>query len=185
MPLMTRPALATLTILATVAAAPAATHAYQEPNALHYVDDAQATAPAAPQKSAADDFRAALAAPGGVAKARQIYDDAARRTRRHDLPRTELNQFGYQVLQEGRTKDAIAIFQMNVDEYPASANTYDSLSDAYLADGNNGEALQFAERTIEKLADRHAGASGVQAADPRERGSEDQAAEEEVAELNQ
>jgi hypothetical protein len=41
---------------------------------------------------------------------------------------------------------------MNVDEYPASANSYDSLSDAYLADGNTVEALRFAERALEKLA---------------------------------
>ena len=150
MPLMTRTALTTLTILATVAGAPAATHAYQERHAIH---DTQATTPAAPQKAPADEFRAALAAPGGVAKARQIYDEVRKTDKKTVIfAEEELNQFGYQVLQEGRTKDAIVIFQMNVDEYPASANTYDSLSDAYLADGNNVEALKFAERTIEKLA---------------------------------
>ena len=153
MPLMTRTALTALTILATAAAAPAATHDYQEPNAGLYIDQAQATTPATPQKTPADEFRAALAAPGGVAKARQIYDEVRKTDKKAVIfAEEELNQFGYQVLQEGRTKDAIVIFQMNVDEYPASANTYDSLSDAYLADGNNVEALKFAERTIEKLA---------------------------------
>ena len=153
MPLMTRTALAALRILATAAAAaPAATHAYQEPNAGLHSGAAQVTTPA-PQKTPADEFRAALAAPGGVAKARQIYDEVRKTDKKTVIfAEEELNQFGYQVLQEGRTKDAIVIFQMNVDEYPTSANTYDSLSDAYLADGNNVEALKFAERTIEKLA---------------------------------
>lgn len=104
-------------------------------------------------RTAVDDFWAALAAPGGVQKAREIYD----RTRKTDkktvlFPEAELNQFGYQVLQEGRAKEAIVIFQMNVDEYPASGNTYDSLSDAYLADGNNTEALRLAEKALEVLA---------------------------------
>ena len=116
---------------------------------------AQSTAPAAAQKpkTVVDEFWTALETPGGVAKARQIYDDTRKKDKTTILfPESELNQFGYQVLQEGRAKDAIVIFQMNVDEYPKSANTYDSLSDAYLADGNTAEALKFAERALEKLA---------------------------------
>jgi predicted alpha/beta hydrolase len=115
----------------------------------------QGSAPPPPPKpkTVVDEFWAALAAPGGAQKARDIYD----RTRKTDkttllFPETELNQFGYQVLQEGRAKDAIVIFKMNVDEYPASCNTYDSLSDAYLADGNTTEALRFAEKALEVLA---------------------------------
>jgi dienelactone hydrolase len=113
-----------------------------------------AQAAAAPKaKTVVDEFWTALAAPGGVQKAREIYD----RTRKTDkttvlFPETELNQFGYQLLQENRAKDAILVFRMNVDEYPASGNTYDSLSDAYLADGNTADALRFAEKALEVLA---------------------------------
>jgi pimeloyl-ACP methyl ester carboxylesterase len=89
---------------------------------------------------------------GNVAKAREIYDAEKKKDKTVVLfPEGELNLFGYQVLQEGRPKDAIVVFKMNVDEYPASANVYDSLSDAYLADGNNAEALRYAEKTIEVL----------------------------------
>ena len=112
-----------------------------------------APAAAAKPKTLVDEFWTALETPGGAAKARQIYDDTRKKDKTTILfPEAELNQFGYQVLQEGRAKDAIVIFQMNVDEYPASANTYDSLSDAYLADGNTAEALRFAEKVLEKLA---------------------------------
>jgi dienelactone hydrolase len=108
---------------------------------------------AAPKgRTIVDEFWTALAAPGGVQKAREIYDRDRKSGRKTLLfPETELNQFGYQVLQEGRAKDAIVIFRMNVDEYPASANTYDSLSDAYLADGNTAEALRFAEKALHAL----------------------------------
>ena len=53
---------------------------------------------------------------------------------------------------QGRGKDAIIAFQMNVDEFPQSANAYDSLSDAYLAEGNKVEALKYAERALALLA---------------------------------
>ena len=43
------------------------------------------------------------------------------------------------------------LFQMNVDAYPNSANTYDSLSDALLAAGNRKEALRIAEKALEVL----------------------------------
>ena len=36
--------------------------------------------------------------------------------------------------------------------YPASANTYDSLGDAYLANGQNELALRASEKAIELLA---------------------------------
>lgn len=111
----------------------------------------QATAPR--PKTLVDEFWSALAAPGGVQKAREIHERNRKSAQKVVLfPEGELNQFGYQLLQEGRAKDAIVVFQMNVDEYPASGNTYDSLSDAYLADGNKVEALKFAEKAIEVLA---------------------------------
>ena len=40
---------------------------------------------------------------------------------------------------------------MNVEAYPASANTYDSLSDGYLALGNREEALRYAEKALEMI----------------------------------
>ena len=110
-------------------------------------------ATAAKPKTVVDEFWTALETPGQVARARQIYDETRKKDKTAILfPEAELNQFGYRILQEGRPKEAIVIFQMNVDEYPASANSYDSLSDAYLADGNTVEALRLAEKALEKLA---------------------------------
>jgi hypothetical protein len=41
---------------------------------------------------------------------------------------------------------------MNVDAFPKSANTYDSLADAHLAAGRRDEALRFAEKALAVLA---------------------------------
>jgi dienelactone hydrolase len=107
-----------------------------------------------PQKpTVVEEFWTALTQPGGVPKARQMYDEARKKDPNVVLfPEGEANQFGYQLLQEGKTKDAIEVFRLNVDAYPTSANTYDSLSDGYLADGNTTEALRYAEKAIAVLA---------------------------------
>jgi dienelactone hydrolase len=102
--------------------------------------------------SPTEQFWNLLSSPGGVAKARQIYDEARRAKKPGVLfPETETNLLGYQLLQSGNATDAVEVFKMNVDAYPASANTYDSLSDGYLALGNKVEALRYAERAIEML----------------------------------
>ena len=93
-----------------------------------------------------------MTSPGGVAKARQIYDEAKLAKKGQALfPETETNLFGYELLQNGNAKDAVEVFKMNVEAFPASANTYDSLSDGYLALGNREEALRYAEKTLEML----------------------------------
>ena len=97
------------------------------------------------------DFWAALSEPGGVAKAQAIYQANKGNASLILFPEGELNAFGYQIMQEGRSKDAIVVFQMNVEAYPQSANVYDSLSDAYLAEGNKAEALKYAEKALAVL----------------------------------
>ncbi len=52
------------------------------------------------------------------------------------LNENELNNLGYQMLKEGEPKNAIKLFKLNVDEYPESANVYDSLAEAYLINGD-------------------------------------------------
>ena len=137
-----------------------AAQASLEPTVLEWFDrqlrNAPATVPTTgqvPPRTPMQEFSYMLAQPGGVAKARQIYDAARKKDRAAVLfVEAELNQVGYGFLQENRTKDAIAVFTMNVDAYPGSPNTYDSLSDAYLADGNRADALRYAELALEKLA---------------------------------
>jgi dienelactone hydrolase len=103
--------------------------------------------------SAVEAFWTMLTAPGGVAKARQAFDENRRAGKRDVLfPEGEMNRYGYQLLQGGNAKDALEAFRLNVDAYPSSANTHDSLSDAYLALGNREEALTHAEKALEALA---------------------------------
>jgi dienelactone hydrolase len=120
-----------------------------------YVRDAPAARPTVtttPGPTIVEEFWTVLNQPGGVARARKLYDEAKSRDKNAVLfPEAEMNQLGYQLLQADNTQDAVAVFRMNVEAYPGSANVYDSLSDGYLAMGNKEEALKYAQRAIEML----------------------------------
>lgn len=63
-----------------------------------------------------------------------------------------VNVIGYEHLQEGDNKGAIEILKLNASAYPDSANVYDSLSDAYLADGQKDLARENAKKALKMLA---------------------------------
>ena len=109
-----------------------------------------ATASAAPGPSAK--VAASLRAPGGGA--RMLADfRAAKKTNKTMLlpPEGVVNAIGYELLQAARNVDAIGLFELNVEAHPGSANTFDSLSDGYLAAGDKVKALDFARKAIAAL----------------------------------
>jgi dienelactone hydrolase len=63
-----------------------------------------------------------------------------------------VNYLGYQAIESGDPKNAIALMQLNVDARPTSSNAWDSLADAYLADGQRDKAREATERSL-KLVD--------------------------------
>jgi pimeloyl-ACP methyl ester carboxylesterase len=61
----------------------------------------------------------------------------------------KMNMLGYQRLQKGEIKDAIELFKLNVQAYPESANTYDSLGEAYMANNNIDLAIKNYNKSLE------------------------------------
>jgi CubicO group peptidase (beta-lactamase class C family) len=57
------------------------------------------------------------------------------------LLESDMNNVGYQLLQTGKTKEALEVFKINAETYPKSGNAYDSLGEAYLTDGNKKLAI--------------------------------------------
>jgi Flp pilus assembly protein TadD len=60
-----------------------------------------------------------------------------------------LNDLGYSLLQDKRVADAIAVFKVNVELYPQSSNVYDSLGEAYLANGDKELAAINYKKSVE------------------------------------
>ena len=80
------------------------------------------------------------------------------------LRERSLNYFGYELMQMDELDAAIMVFELNNQSYPESANTFDSLGEAYLAAGHKQKALasyksalklnpdsESAKQAIEKL----------------------------------
>lgn len=88
----------------------------------------------------------------GVGDAVQMFYDVAQRGDRVPLfTEGQLNQLGYFHLGAGRTTQAIRLLRLNTLAFPNSANTFDSLADAYLANGQNELALRMSEKALELL----------------------------------
>ncbi|QRK09409.1 serine hydrolase [Archangium violaceum] len=82
----------------------------------------------------------------GVARYKALK---ATKAAEYDFSEQQLNRVGYQLLGSGRLADAIEIFKLNVEMFPQSGNTYDSLGEAYLASGNEELALVNYRRALE------------------------------------
>jgi tetratricopeptide (TPR) repeat protein len=73
----------------------------------------------------------------------------------YNFAENELNRLGYQLLNHGKAKEAVAIFKLNAETYPHSANVYDSLADAYKASGDSALAVQCYEKVLALLPSNH------------------------------
>ncbi len=67
----------------------------------------------------------------------------------YDFAEPRLNELGYILLRHDRTADAIAIFTLNVEEYPKSGNVYDSLAEAYEKSGQKDLAVANYRKSVE------------------------------------
>ena len=67
----------------------------------------------------------------------------------YDFGERSLNRFGYHLLNEGDANGAVAIFRLNVERFPGSANVYDSLAEGYLIAGQRELAEIFYRKSLE------------------------------------
>ncbi|MGH9316534.1 MAG: DUF2911 domain-containing protein [Thermoanaerobaculia bacterium] len=85
---------------------------------------------------------------GDAKTARELRDKALSIAAEADL-----NNYGYQLLGEKKTDEAIVIFQRNVKEHPASWNVYDSLAEGYATKGDKKLAADFYTKALGMTAD--------------------------------
>jgi len=105
-----------------------------------------------PRRTAASEFWALVNQPGGATKAAAIFREERKRDpNAFVFPEFPMNLLGYARLQAGDKEEAIELFKLNTEAYPASANAQDSLSDGYLAAGQNDLALAAEQKCLELL----------------------------------
>jgi tetratricopeptide (TPR) repeat protein len=101
------------------------------------------------RRSIADTLSATLATSGIDQAAKQYHEVKAAAPATYNLDEDELNALGYQLIQSHQFKHAIRVFQLNVEAYPQSGNTYDSLGEAYMDDGNKAQAVANYQRSLQ------------------------------------
>ena len=61
---------------------------------------------------------------------------------------SELNNLGYRLLGENKLEEAVALFEINTEAFPHSANCFDSLGEGYMRQGRRDEAIASFERSL-------------------------------------
>jgi len=97
----------------------------------------------------------------GIDTAMRLYDSLrAQPAPDYDFSESELNTLGYQLLGEGRAKDAVRVFERNAESFPRSSNAFDSLGDAYVQAGERELAMMsYSHATALDPGNRHAAAT--------------------------
>ena len=81
--------------------------------------------------------------------AREHYKNFSTKLNADFLPAEDmLNTAGYQILQRGDTAKALEFFQLNIDLYPQSFNTWDSMAETLMAKGDYKKAISYYEKSI-------------------------------------
>jgi tetratricopeptide (TPR) repeat protein len=98
-----------------------------------------------------------IQANGIDAAVKQYRELKATRPDAYDFSENEFIRLGYQLLHQKRFKESIEIFKLSVEAYPDSYNTYDSLGEAYMDDGDKYLAIQNYEKSLQLKPGNHNG----------------------------
>ena len=86
----------------------------------------------------------------GAEKAVKLYRELKQnKPAEYIFSQGELNRLGYELIGQEKFADAIAIFKLNVEEYPQAGDPYDSLGEAYMKNGERELAIKNYERSLE------------------------------------
>lgn len=102
----------------------------------------------------------------GSAKTKQWIEQLKNRDA-YFIDQNEINSLGYEWLQNGKTKEAIEIFKINVQQFPYAWNVYDSLGEAYMADKQNDLAIKNYKKSLELNPDNQYGINALQVLIPK------------------
>jgi tetratricopeptide (TPR) repeat protein len=95
------------------------------------------------------DVKATIASSGVDAAVKQYHDLKAAQPATYNFDENELNTLGYQLIRAKKFKEAVRVFQLNIEAYPQSSNAYDSLGEAYMDDGDKPQAIANYRKSVQ------------------------------------
>jgi CubicO group peptidase (beta-lactamase class C family) len=85
----------------------------------------------------------------GFAKAVEAVKSLKTRDVNYNPSESELNQWGYLLMRQGKPKEALEIFRLNATLYTESSNVFDSLAEAFEVNGDKVQAIKNYKRSLE------------------------------------
>ena len=67
----------------------------------------------------------------------------------YNVSEDDINSLGYELMGDGKMQEAINVFTLNVEAYPASDNVYDSRGEAYMKAGDKAAAIRDYKKSVE------------------------------------
>ena len=105
--------------------------------------------PTLPKRSLVPELGATAVNRGADAAVAQYRELKRTNPNGYDFDERALNQLGHILIGKRRNADAIAIFKLNVEEYPKSGKVYDGLAEAYAKDGQKQQAIANYRKSLE------------------------------------
>lgn len=103
----------------------------------------------------------------GYERAAEVYGELKRKDSNFRPSETDLNDWAYRMLNGGgKKREALEIFKLNVLLYPDSANVYDSVAEAFEANGEVTLAIKNYRRSLELDPDNKNAARQLKRLDP-------------------
>lgn len=103
----------------------------------------------------------------GYEHAAEVYDELKRKDANFRPSEADLNDWAYRMLNGGgKPKEALEIFKLNAFLYPESANVYDSLAEAFEANGERAQAVKNYRRSLELDLNNRNAADRLKQLDP-------------------
>jgi tetratricopeptide (TPR) repeat protein len=101
------------------------------------------------RKSIAETLSATIVTSGIDQAAKQYHVIKAAAPATYNFDEEELNMLGYQLIQAHQLGPAIRIFELNIEAYPQSANTWDSLAEAYMDEDDKARAIANYQKSLQ------------------------------------
>ena len=76
------------------------------------------------------------------------YKERRDESKDQDLSESQINQLGYDLMFMKKLDEAIKIFELNTNDFPESANVWDSLAEANMNKGNKELAIKYYEKSL-------------------------------------
>lgn len=102
-----------------------------------------------PKRSIASTLYNTIIEKGADAFTKQYRDLKAGQSASYDFSESELNTLGYELIRMDKIREAIEILKLNVESFPQSANTYDSLGEAYMINSDRELAIKNYRKSLE------------------------------------